>query len=178
LIVRIDELPESGRVFHLHRNASWLPQMVGQPDDLGQLSLTRPLNADLDLTPEKDTVKVKGWLQAWVKLPCSRCLCEFSMEIAETFEFQFIQARPDEMEEDIDLKTEEMNTEFFDGMKIDLDRIIAEQIFLAIPQKPLCHEGCRGLCPGCGNDLNREPCNCRTPLTESPFAALRSLKLD
>ena len=79
---------------------------------------------------------------------------------------------------EIDLQPEDLDTEFFDGVTIDVDLIVAEQIFLALPQKPLCQRECAGLCSGCGADLNREECKCEKIERGSVFQALRSVKID
>ena len=35
-----------------------------------------------------------------------------------------------------------------------------EQVLLSLPNRTLCKEDCKGLCPRCGQNLNQEPCNC------------------
>ena len=52
-----------------------------------------------------------------------------------------------------------------------------EQIILMMPLKPLCDETCKGLCPRCGANLNREACTCSTDTVNSPFAVLAKLKI-
>jgi len=44
---------------------------------------------------------------------------------------------------------------------------------LALPMKPLCREGCRGLCPVCGGNRNITACACETPALDSRWAALK-----
>jgi len=43
---------------------------------------------------------------------------------------------------------------------VDFDPEIRDQLILDYPFKPLCREDCKGLCPGCGKDLNLGSCNC------------------
>jgi uncharacterized protein len=51
-----------------------------------------------------------------------------------------------------------------------------EQFVLSLPMKPLCGDGCQGLCPVCGTNLNRGTCDCK-PVWEDPrLAALRELR--
>jgi uncharacterized protein len=80
--------------------------------------------------------------------------------------------------EEIDLRPEDLDKGFFDGVTIDVDLIVAEQIFLALPQQPICQADCQGLCSGCGADLNREACKCEKRETTSAFDVLRSMKLE
>ncbi|MDP2992344.1 MAG: DUF177 domain-containing protein, partial [Deltaproteobacteria bacterium] len=78
---------------------------------------------------------------------------------------------------EIELSHEDMDVSFFDGETVDVAQIAAEQIFLQLPVKPLCHEECKGLCPHCGVNLNLISCDCRSEATSSPFETLRDITL-
>ena len=41
--------------------------------------------------------------------------------------------------------------------QVDLERWVRDLIAEALPQKLLCRDDCRGLCPVCGADLNADP---------------------
>ena len=43
---------------------------------------------------------------------------------------------------------------------LDMEDVLREHFILNLPAHPLCKEECKGLCPGCGVDLNSETCNC------------------
>jgi uncharacterized protein len=75
-----------------------------------------------------------------------------------------------------ELERDETAHEFFDGEVIEVDHLVAEQIFLALPVKVLCSEDCKGICPGCGANLNEEPCRCKAERGQSPFEKLKSIK--
>jgi uncharacterized protein len=62
------------------------------------------------------------------------------------------------------------------GEEIELGGMLREQVLLATPMQPLCHEDCRGLCPVCGQDLNVRRCDCREEQIQSPFAVLKKLR--
>ncbi|MGH7532839.1 MAG: YceD family protein [Gemmatimonadales bacterium] len=47
--------------------------------------------------------------------------------------------------------------------QIDLRPVVREELLLAVPSFLLCREGCAGLCPKCGADLNQGPCGCAAP---------------
>jgi uncharacterized protein len=61
---------------------------------------------------------------------------------------------------EIELLEEDLETGFISGDEIELDDIFKEQLYLALPIKSLCREGCLGLCPICGTDLNIQRCQC------------------
>ena len=61
------------------------------------------------------------------------------------------------------------------AVELDLRPTIREELILSAPAYLLCREDCRGLCPGCGQDLNRGSCTC--PSSRDPrWAALEALR--
>jgi uncharacterized protein len=67
---------------------------------------------------------------------------------------------------------------FYHDDVIDLADVIREQLYLALPMKPLCREDCLGLCPVCGQNRNTTPCTCKTEWVDPRMDALRNLKKD
>ena len=61
--------------------------------------------------------------------------------------------------------------------KIDLGEVVREQLYLALPMKPLCREDCKGLCAVCGGNRNREACTCQQEWVDPRMAALKELKV-
>ncbi len=175
--VRVDELPDSGRVVHFHENEAWFSTRIRSGEDAGEITLARPINVDLELVPEAKQIKLNGQLQGAVRLRCSRCLQDYVLKLDEPIDLLLHPLTADTPEE-IDLRPEDLDTEFFDGVTIDVDLIVEEQIFLALPQQSLCQPDCQGLCSGCGADLNREACKCEKRETTSAFDVLRSVKLE
>jgi uncharacterized protein len=45
-----------------------------------------------------------------------------------------------------------------------------------LPVKMLCSQDCKGICPGCGANLNEEVCGCKANSRQSPFAKLKIIK--
>lgn len=63
-----------------------------------------------------------------------------------------------------------------DSDAINLIPFVEECLFINEPFKVLCDESCKGLCPGCGVNLNREACRCTQEETIDPrMAALQQL---
>jgi len=47
------------------------------------------------------------------------------------------------------------------GDYVDVDQDIRDEIVLNFPLKFLCNSECKGMCPGCGLNLNIEDCKCK-----------------
>ncbi len=59
--------------------------------------------------------------------------------------------------------------------KLDLDAVICDEILLSFPMRILCKDDCKGLCAGCGADLNTEVCRCTKKEIDPRFASLAAL---
>ena len=70
----------------------------------------------------------------------------------------------------------EDNDEFIvlDGMRLLLDELVSEDIYLALPSRFLCKDDCKGLCALCGQDLNVGQCSCSAP-ADSRWDSLKDL---
>ena len=67
----------------------------------------------------------------------------------------------------------EMDVMYLKEPVIDVFAILSQQIFLVVPEKYLCSESCKGLCPKCGVNLNLNTCYCKKEFKSSPFAILK-----
>ena len=100
---------------------------------------------------------VTGHMRTPATLRCSRCLRVFEQPL-HVKQFVFHQ---------------ELHGEDF----VDLTPSIREDIILELPQRALCQEECRGLCPQCGKNLNEGSCQCRPQREDLRWHALDQLKL-
>lgn len=64
------------------------------------------------------------------------------------------------------------------GVEINLAALAWEEFLLALPEKILCREDCRGLCRNCGQNLNQGDCACKREDLDPRLEKLRSLKLE
>jgi uncharacterized protein len=117
-----------------------------------------------------------GSVRAAVTATCARCAEDFS--VAAGRDFRFVVA-PKSMGDlnGKDLTAEDLEFSLYDGEEVDVSPLVREQLLLALPTRPLCQEGCRGLCSQCGANLNLKSCSCSPRMADPRFEALRSLKL-
>ncbi|MCK8601916.1 YceD family protein [Desulfoferrobacter suflitae] len=173
--VRVDEIPESGRFLHFHWGQNRLKQYM-QPDDPFAMELVRPVNVDLEIHKRPDHIRIIGSIESILRLTCHRCLDDFQWLLREQVDVFLVEDKNLPQDEEKELEVDELEYEFFDGEIIELDQLVAEQIFLALPYKVLCSESCKGLCQNCGANLNQAACSCRRSTKTSPFAGLEQMK--
>jgi uncharacterized protein len=123
------------------------------------------LHYDVSLLKSGDHIKVKGTINTAVSLRCVRCLENFEMQVDSNFDIILFPMNLIEVN-NLHLEDEDMEYIFFEGDKIDIDKILIEQVNFFIPYNPLCKENCKGLCPVCGVNLNREECKCDNSFKE------------
>jgi len=175
--LKFDEIPEEGLDLNWkEEKASLLTYMEG----LSGIDFTfeTPLQAEAKIRRTGRSVLIIGKVETTLRLQCARCLKEFSSPLSTTFDLTLQPVKEAPSDEDIELGSEEMESSFFEGGEIHLSELACEQIFLELPYQPLCQEGCRGLCPTCGTDLNLSPCECVKEEFPSGFSGLKKLKLD
>ncbi len=83
---------------------------------------------------------------------CDRCLKEFDNPKSVHYECMLAEELEDEENDDILLLE--------DGC-VDLGELARTVFILEMDTKTLCSESCKGICPGCGVDLNQGSCTCK-----------------
>lgn len=116
---------------------------------------TGPVVARLKLTRTDDKVFVKAELSVAIELECARCLRPVQRTLEATLESQY---RP--LPKMVQYPLDDIGIRYYSGEYIDLSDDFRESLLLELPVKILCSEDCRGLCPYCGQDLNKGSCNC------------------
>ncbi|HED23601.1 MAG TPA: DUF177 domain-containing protein [Firmicutes bacterium] len=109
-----------------------------------------------------NSVMINGRLEVEAPAVCSRCLATFNHHFASEFSDVFAVSKSgpaDETTDELALETAEAMT--VKGDYLYLDEYIRQMIILAQEYYPLCRPDCRGICAGCGVDLNYETCRCR-----------------
>jgi uncharacterized protein len=124
------------------------------------------LRQDIELTAritllEEQTLRVQGSCQTDMEFTCCRCLQVFAQPQSLKFDlFYMPHSTVGRHVEELELRYEDLDLGFYDGLKLDTDVILSEQLVFAVPMKPLCSNSCKGLCPQCGINLNFGQCQC------------------
>lgn len=136
-------------------------------------ALAEVVAADFVLTHEDRDLHIDGSVDTAVRCRCARCTSEFLRPVSARFDLSYVpQPKGRKEKEEIELKYEEMDVAFYDGIRLDVDLMVVEQIELALPMKFVCREECKGLCYRCGRDLNEGPCGCGSEGPDPRLSAL------
>jgi len=151
-----------------------------QPQDVGAdgeaYRVVAPVELEFDIHKDKDKFRLVGHLRTELELACSRCLEPYRFPIDASFDQRYLPSSAASTEAEQEIEEDDLETSYYTEEQIDLNQLLREQFYLALPMKPLCREDCKGLCAQCGTNLNMGRCDC-APVWEDPrLAALKALK--
>lgn len=178
IVFRVDEtLKSAGACVALAGHIDEQAYSLGEHD----FSLPEGIDYDLVLTNAGEGILASGMVRAHVVGTCDRCLDDAEFDIASEMDEYYLFEEP--AEQDLADDEDEVDYTLIVDDQIDLSEAILAALLMETPYVVLCRDDCKGLCPTCGANLNNETCDCAQKRSaaaqeESPFAALKNLKLD
>lgn len=154
MIIDITQLPPEGADFEGQEP----PSVIDLPGE-ENITIASPVHYVFHAQVNGKELVAKGEVEVDVTFSCSRCTAFFTTGLHEP---AFWCVR--------DLEKAE-SPQF-----VDLTAGIRESILLAFPSHPVCKQECKGLCPRCGANWNKERCACKAP-TDRRWEALDNLSL-
>jgi len=111
-------------------------------------------------------VLVSGTLEAEGTAECGRCLEDFTLKWDVPLDVMVLR--------DVDTDETEGETLLILQQKgeVDLRETLRECAILGYPQAAVCRTDCKGLCPECGIDRNRDTCDCEKEDVDPRWAGL------
>lgn len=133
--------------------------------------LASPISIDGKISTTKSGFYLDADVEFTVLDNCSRCLEEVEVPIEYSIQGFLVK-------EDFDEDSFEDDDAFiYDGQDIDLIQIIEQTLDFKLPARVLCDEDCKGLCPGCGANLNKKACSCNEIANDEEIIDPRFAKL-
>jgi len=108
--------------------------------------------------------------EASLRGPCMRCLDDAAIDVSvEATEYEATDATDD---------PDELENPYVKDDILDLSAWGRDAVVLALPDKILCDEGCKGLCPSCGRRMDEGSCDCGPPPPDTRWAKLEQLRAE
>lgn len=145
------------------------PAEFGLSDEL--YSFDANVTGSIEFNLAGEDVCAVGSLEVLAEVPCARCLAPVSLKLHVRVGTVWLHKVGD-ADLDDDVAAEESLSTFYQGEEIDMREALHELIMAELPEVAHCRADCKGLCPGCGADLNSEACRCvRDSTGPDPAAA-------
>ena len=129
--------------------------------------VTEPVRAEGQVRNTAGVLVMTGSIKTTIHGTCDRCATAFDRDIEFPIDVVLV----------TELANEENEDEWvfpLEGDSADLEDIVRTVFVLNLDSKLLCSDDCKGLCCGCGRNLNHESCSCQKEL-DPRFAALKQL---
>lgn len=147
MVIDVKKLKYSGKdvcSFHFEYDAD--DSAITLPDAV----YSAPVSVTGTLTLGGNAVFVEGEIEYSLNAKCSRCLDDVIFHNIVEFDERYSENKTDD------------DAYLYAKGLVDLTDMVNEKLLLSFPYSVLCKEGCKGICPGCGVNLNREECKCKT----------------
>ena len=174
MIIDLRTIPHGSRRYEFSFKPDWWHSDT-QNDQV--LALEGSLKVKITIYNAGDKYVLEGSVSGGFQVRCDRCLEPYHRELRTVFKAFLALPLQQADRTEVELMEEDMEVGFIIGEEIDLDVIIREQIYLALPMKSVCRENCPGLCFTCGTNLNTGDCNCHKEQGHPGFLKLRNLKI-
>lgn len=168
--IRVSDIGGDGLHIETRRDPRWLYNIPELWSGSEEMKLVSDIDVDIELTKVLREVSVLGNLSFTIEAPCALCLEHVRLDISP--DIRLILSPSDKIDDD-----EDLDHETYRGEDVDLGDYLRELIAVSLPVKVLCREDCKGLCPECGVNLNRETCECGKKWKDPRLAGLEKFKL-
>lgn len=120
-----------------------------------------------------EDIRLRAHLVGDFELLCGRCLEPLQRHVEQAFDLVFRPAGADSDAGERSISEAETEIGYYETSGLLLEDAVREQVLLSLPDRSLCREDCKGLCPHCGANLNETTCNCGEQLVDPRWGALQ-----
>ncbi len=120
-----------------------------------------------------DDIRLRARFQGAFELLCARCLDPIAYLADQRFDLIFRPAGVDAEQGERAISEAETEIGYYEESGLLLEDAVREQVLLSLPDRSLCQENCKGLCPRCGENLNQAACNCGSAAIDPRWNALQ-----
>ncbi len=172
----VDEIPQSPKEIRFSENLTDLDEIYRRSRNR-EFGFPSVLAVELTYYRSGQDIIFHGRLNGRLSARCGRCLEDFYFGLDKSFDLVLTPKPGASGRRAEELSRDELDLSYYSTDEIDMSPFIAEQVLLALPTRPLCMENCRGLCGGCGTNLNAESCSCSVAAGDPRMAIFRTLKV-
>lgn len=118
-------------------------------------------------------IRLRGTIEGDFQALCARCTQPLPQHVNETFDLLFRPSGTDAGLGERAITEAETEIGYYETSGLSVEDVVREQVLLSLPERALCREDCRGLCPHCGENRNERDCDCESKQVDSRWSALQ-----
>lgn len=120
-------------------------------------------------------IRVRGRVSGQMETECNRCLDPTFYQVDSSFDAYYRSAETAPEDDEVRIDAGEAEIAFYEGEGVRLEDVLRDHILLQLPMQLICSEACKGICPHCGQNLNKGSCDCRREMVDERWSALKNL---
>ena len=105
-------------------------------------------------------IRLRGRFSGNFEVPCARCVEPVKIPLEADFDLIFRPVAADADAAERSITPQETEIGYYQKDSLVLEDVLREQVLLSLPVRTLCKPDCKGLCPRCGANRNRQDCSC------------------
>ena len=121
-------------------------------------------------------IRLRGRFAGRFQVPCVRCVEPVEIPLEAEYDLIFRPAAADAEATERSITAPETEIGYYQGDSLALEDVLREQVLLSLPVRTLCKPDCKGLCPRCGVNRNRQACSCDAGPSDPRWEALADLR--
>lgn len=149
-----DNIGDSG----IEHEITFKPEIFAEILSNDELKVSEPLIIRYELTREGESIHASITLKSQIETQCATCLEQLLIPLDITLITDYLPAL-DDMTGDLEALRQSSEIGYY-RKEIDLGAFIISEMILSLPLRYKCQDNCKGLCPVCGVNLNKESCSC------------------
>ena len=174
--ISVDEIPQTPKEIDFSESVEELNRIYSR-ESYRDFGFPRSFDVHLVYYRSGPELLFSGRLRGQLIGRCGRCLDEFELTLDQPFDFMLTPQAKKTGHGAEELHRDDLGLSYYSSDEIDMAPLIAEQVLLSLPTRPICSDGCRGLCGTCGTNLNNHSCNCSSIVADPRMAPFRTLKV-
>lgn len=144
------------------------------PVNFDDIKVTSDIKGQAEIMKTEDGLNVKVEnVKVEAQFICDKCLEPFVHEVhIQSAEREFLFKTPRKVEDVNDIFVVDLK-----HLKLEISELIRQEMILHFPVVPVCSTKCKGLCPYCGKNRNKQKCDCKEEVVvpSSPLSVLKDL---
>jgi uncharacterized metal-binding protein YceD (DUF177 family) len=166
--ILLERVPDQGMDVNLSLDQAW----VREAARLGLEVEAEELDGELHIEKVASSLRVTGELRARARSSCDRCNAPIQLSLEGEVELLYSPLSGAPEADEVDLEEDDLDVGWFDGVALEMEQVVSEQLALWLPERKACEEeGVERLVPG--------PCALPFPTEavqsgrQRPFAGLK-----
>ena len=126
-----------------------------------------------ELAGGSEEIRVHGHITGELEGECDRCLEVALLAVDSDFDLYYRPAATASVAPEMEIDEGESEIGYYEGDGVEIADVAREQVLLWLPMQWVCQADCKGICPICGQNRNRAPCNCQQQAVDDRWSVLR-----